>query len=328
MFGASEPRLPTVPTAHLDDLRGRVDVARLRMDVERLDEPRGRPHAPEAMERAERYVTAQLEAAGWAVRRRPFAVGLAGVNLLATAPPGRDGLPVGAVAGGPARLIVGAHLDTVPGSPGADDNASGVAALLELARVVPPTPDVTLAVFDQEETGLHGSRVLAKELVAADRRPSGVIVFECIGYTAAAPGSQRLPPGLDLLYRGQARRMRSREFRGEWTIILYRQDARTLATTFGAGLAHLAGRPAVMFARDPIDLPLLGPVLGRLAPLVRDFARSDHKPFWDLGIPAIQVTDTANFRNPHYHQPTDTPETLDYDRIADIVAATAALTTT
>jgi len=84
---------------------------------------------------------------------------------------------------------------------------------------------------------------------------------------------------------------------------------------------------AVMLARDPVDLPLLGPLLGRAAPFVHDFARSDHKPFWDLGMPAIQVTDTANFRNPHYHQPTDTPETLDYERIADIVAATAAIVT-
>lgn len=315
MFGAAEPRLARPSTTHLDQLRGRVDAARIRTDVERLDEPRGRLHAPEAMERAERYVTDQLERAGWAVRRRPFSAGVAGVNLLAGA------------GGARARFLVGAHLDTVPGSPGADDNASGVAGLLELARVVPPTTDLALVVFDQEEPGMHGSRALARELVAAGREPGGVIAFECIGYTATTPGTQRLPPGLGALYRGQVRRMRAREFRGEWTIILYRGSARALATAIGGALAHAAGRHAVMLARDPVDLPLLGRPLARAAPFVRDFARSDHKPFWDLGVPAIQVTDTANFRNPHYHQPTDTPETLDYQRIADIVAATAAVVT-
>ncbi|GAA4154452.1 hypothetical protein GCM10022251_24770 [Phytohabitans flavus] len=294
-----------------------MDAARLRMDVERLDEPRGRLHAPEAMDRAERYVIDQLERAGWSVRRRPYTEGVAGVNLLATAPG----------PGGPARLIVGAHLDTVPGSPGADDNASGVAGLLELARIVPPAPDLMLVVFDQEEAGMHGSRALARELAAAGREPAGVIVYECIGYTARTPASQTLPPGLSLLYRGQVKRMRAREFRGEWTLFIYRASAQELAARLGGALAHLAGAPSVMFARDPLDLPLLGPLLDRVAPLVRDFARSDHKPFWDVGIPAIQVTDTANFRNPHYHQPTDTPETLDYERIADIVAATAAVVT-
>jgi hypothetical protein len=315
VFGVAEPRLIQPSSARLDELRGRVDVARIRTDVERLDEPRSRLFAPEAMERAERYVTDQLETAGWSVQRRPFNEGLAGVNLLATTTPG------------PARLIVGAHLDTVPGSPGADDNASGVAGLLELARIVPPTPGLMLAVFDQEEPGLHGSRALATELVAAGRAPDGVIVFECIGYTAVEARTQRLPPGLGTLYRGQVRRMRARDFRGEWTIVLYRADARDLAAAFGGALAHAAGRHAVMLARDPVDLPLLGRLLVRAAPFVRDFARSDHKPFWDLGVPAIQVTDTANFRNPHYHQPTDTPETLDYARIADIVAATAAVVT-
>ncbi|GAA4452796.1 M28 family peptidase [Phytohabitans houttuyneae] len=315
MFGAAEPRLVPPSAAHLDALRRRVDVARIRTDVERLDEPRGRLHAPEAMARAERYVTGQLEDAGWSVRRRPFNEGYPGVNLVATTAPG------------PARFVVGAHLDTVPGSPGADDNASGVAGLLELARIVPPTPDLTLAVFDEEESGLHGSRALATELVAAGRAPAGVIVFECVGYTATDEHTQRLPPGLSTLYRGQARRMRARRFRGEWTIILYRADARRLAATLGGALAHAAGRQAVMLARDPTDLPLLGRLLGRVAPFVRDFARSDHKPFWDLGVPAVQVTDTANFRNPHYHRPTDTPETLDYDRIAAITAATAAVVT-
>ncbi len=82
-------------------------------------------------------------------------------------------------------------------------------------------------------------------------------------------------------------------------------------------------RAKTVLLRDPVDLPLLGPLLARFAPFVRDFVRSDHKPFWERGLPAIMITDTANFRNPNYHLPTDTPETLDYDHLTDITAAVA-----
>jgi Zn-dependent M28 family amino/carboxypeptidase len=70
---------------------------------------------------------------------------------------------------------------------------------------------------------------------------------------------------------------------------------------------------------------VLGWLLRGYGPLVQHFARSDHKPFWDAGVPAVQVTDTADFRNPHYHRASDTPDTLDYERIADLAAATAVL---
>ncbi len=143
------------------------DPVRLRQHVERLAEPRGRRHAVAAMDRAESYVTGQLAAAGWPVTRRPFTVpGAAAANLLAERP-GRTGRPA---------YLVGAHLDTVPDSPGADDNASGVACLLELARILPPGDDVLLAVFDEEETGLIGAGVLAGEL-AAERRLAAVLVY-------------------------------------------------------------------------------------------------------------------------------------------------------
>jgi Zn-dependent M28 family amino/carboxypeptidase len=87
-------------------------------------------------------------------------------------------------------------------------------------------------------------------------------------------------------------------------------------------LATIAGPDAVVTVRDPVDLPV-GGLLARVAPWVGHFARSDHSEFWKLGVPAIQITDTANFRNPHYHGATDTPDTLDYRRIADIAASTA-----
>ncbi|GIG91988.1 M20/M25/M40 family metallo-hydrolase [Plantactinospora endophytica] len=326
MVLTAQPRLRPLPPAvveRLTTVRGGVDEERLRRHVERLAVPRGRYHAAPAMTRAESYVAEELERAGWRVGRRKFTVpgdSVAGVNLLAD-PPGEDGTRT---RPGPVVLI-GAHLDTVPGSPGADDNASGVACLLELARVLPAyglDRHVRLAVFDEEETGLHGSRAMAGELGPADR-PAAVVVFECIGFYSTLPCSQVLPPGAGVVYPAQRRRIRQRDWRGDWTLVAYRQSAGRLARLFGECLTHLAGPGTALLARDALDLRLAGPLLRRYVPATEHFARSDHQPFWDVGVPAIQITDTADFRNPHYHQPSDTPETLDYRRIADIAAATA-----
>ncbi|MFC6022557.1 M20/M25/M40 family metallo-hydrolase [Plantactinospora solaniradicis] len=334
MFLTAEPRLRDLPpalAAQLTSLRGSVDEGRLRRHVERLDAPRGRHHAAPEMHRAESYVVGELERVGWRVRRRAFTVpgdAIAGANLFATPPIGdsvRSPDPAGRTSMGETTVLIGAHLDTVPGSPGADDNASGVACLLELARLLPAyglARDVRLAVFDEEETGLHGARALAGELTGPDR-PGAVMVFECIGYYSAHADTQVLPSGAGLVYPGQRRRIRQRGWRGDWTLVAYRQSAVRLARLFGECLAHLAGPGTAVLTRDALDLPLAGPLLRRYVPATEHFARSDHQPFWDVGVPAIQITDTADFRNPHYHQPSDTPETLDYTRIADIAAATA-----
>jgi Zn-dependent M28 family amino/carboxypeptidase len=212
----------------------------------------------------------------------------------------------------------------VPGSPGADDNASAVAALLELARLLPSLglgDRVRLVVFDEEESGLHGSRALAGQL--RDDPPAAVVVLESVGYFSREAGTQRLPAGASLLFPEQYRRLRRRGWRGDFTLLAYRRSADRPVRLLAECLAHLRGPHAVLLARDPLDLPVAGPLLARYVPLVRHFARSDHRPFWDVGVPAVQVTDTAEFRNPHYHRPTDTPGTLDYGWIADIVAATA-----
>src|SRR5947207_11712530 len=132
-------------------IRKSVDPRRLRQHVEQLDEPRGRSHAPKAMARAEEYVRSELASNGWRVSRRQFwFAGTLAANLLAERP--RRGDRGRRNDQERPAYLVGAHLDTVPGSPGADDNASGVACLLELARVLRTDGldhDVLLAVFDE-----------------------------------------------------------------------------------------------------------------------------------------------------------------------------------
>jgi len=169
---------------------------------------------------------------------------------------------------------------------------------------------------------MFGGYALVGEL-QAERRVLGVIDFETMAYTAAEPETQLLPPGMNLLFPGQVRRLRARQNRGDFTAVIYDGTAAPLAARFAEGLAHLAGSDAVVLARNPTDVPIVGTLLKRLVPGVRNFSRSDHVPFWEAGVPAIMITDMADLRYPHYHQPTDTHEKLDYDRVAAIVVAAA-----
>ncbi|MGH2587891.1 MAG: M28 family peptidase [Dehalococcoidia bacterium] len=337
MLGVGEPRLrpldPRLVTATARMLEA-VRVERLRDGVAALAEPRGRLHAPEAMARADGLILDRFRAAGWSAEARPFTLRDAAGNLdhggyRPTVYPELHGVNIVAVKPGESSdaLVVGAHHDTVPGSPGADDNGAGVAALLELARVLAPARfrrSIVLAALDMEEIGLLGTRALLPSLVA-ERSVHGAVIFESIGYTATAPGSQTVPQGMDLLYRGQMARLRRRGVAGDFTALIYNGRSRQLARALGEGLAYAAGRDAVLLLRDPKDIPGIGRLLTRAVPAVRNFARSDHAVFWRAGIPAVLMTDTANFRNPHYHRPTDTPETLDYERVAAIVRATVLL---
>jgi len=294
-----------------------VDQGRIRRDVLELARPRGRSHAPEAMAAAESFIARRFTEAGWRAERLPFLApdGSAGVNVVARREP-PDARPV---------LVVGAHFDSVAGTPGADDNASGVASLLELARVLdraPASHRPLLAALDMEETGLHGARALLEHLRGRER-VGGAIVYECLGYRSEAPGSQSLPPGTGLLFPRQWRELRRRRFAADWTLVVYRRHAAALARTFEGAMRDVAGPSSVLAAQEPVDIPVVGPVISRLVPAAREMGRSDHLEFWRAGLPAIQITDTANFRNPHYHQPSDTPDTLSYGVLATIVTATA-----
>ncbi len=336
MFGAAEPRLrPLEPAAatRLRELRAEVDEGRLRTAVEELPAPRVRSHTPEHSAAVDRTILDTFSAAGWSASFDRFRVRnshdwvdgenygptVAGVDLA--------GVNVVAVKEGEQRdaVVVLAHHDTVPGTGGADDNGSGVVALMELARLLGPGSfrrTVVLAAVDHEELGFLGAYRLVDRL-RAERPVVGAYVFEMLAYSSADPGSQQLPAGIGLLYPGQVRRIRANAARADFTAVLYRQTGRTLAVTFAEALAHLCGPASTVLLRTPTDLPVLGPVLAKTVPFARDFGRSDHVPFWAAGLPAVQITDTANFRNPHYHRPTDLPPTLDIGRLADVTAATA-----
>lgn len=250
------------------------------------------PHsAPHALTHAAEYLAARLAEYGWATSGQPFrALGKSYFNILGVKwPPGRP------AKDGPAPLLIGAHYDTVVGSPGADDNASGLAVLLEAAdrlRHLVVARPVWLAAFCLEEHGLLGSRAFISGLKQTGQPVDGAIVLECVGYASRDAGSQRTPPGIPI----------SLPSIGNFLGIVGNEASRDLLAA--------VERNARRVAPNTPTLALAVPGRGESLPDVR---RSDHAAFWDEGYRAVMLTDTANFRNPHYHQPSDTLDTLDLD---------------
>ncbi len=207
-------------------------------------------------------------------------------------------------------IIVGAHLDSVIGTPGADDNASGVAVLLETARLLSQErsrPEVLFCAFNLEELNMIGSTAFARKLKAAGTKVDAMISLEMVGYSDARAGSQKYPLGLSRLYPDH----------GDFIGVVGNWKSKALLSKFSAAM------------RQVVDLQvetLSVPGRGMIIPAVR---LSDHAPFWDLGYPALMVTDTSFYRNPHYHAPTDRLDTLDLGfmaRVAEgVVRAVIAL---
>jgi len=199
-------------------------------------------------------------------------------------------------------IVIGAHYDSVLNSPGANDNGSGVAALLEIARLMKdlnPGRTVRLVAFANEEppyfqTEQMGSRVYTRRAKERNENIVAMLSIETIGYYSDKAGSQSYPPLVGSMYPDT----------GNFIAFIGNLKSRSLV------------RSCVDAFRRTADFPSEGAVLPEWAPGV-DW--SDHWSFWQEGYPAVMVTDTAPFRYPHYHKTTDTPDKLDYDRMAIVV---------
>jgi Zn-dependent M28 family amino/carboxypeptidase len=195
-------------------------------------------------------------------------------------------------------ILIGAHYDAVPGTQGADDNATGMAVLLELARMFAAEPTkhpLRLVAFDMEEYGLLGSTEYAAKLKQEQQPLRLMISLEMLGYCDPTPGSQNYPSPLERFYPNRGDFI---ALIGNWRTI---RDLISISRSI-----RKVGVPSQW-------LPV--PNRGKIVPQTR---RSDHAPFWDAGYPAMMVTDTANMRNPNYHKPSDTIATLDLDFLTGV----------
>ena len=267
---------------------GLVDERLLQAHVERLAGTIGERNVfhPRALGAARRYIEQVFKAQGYAVATDEFQThGEACANLEVTHPGARS----------KEILLIGAHYDSVAGSPGANDNGSGVAAMLELSRLFAMrAPGLTLrfVAFVNEEppffaTPQQGSLVYAKAARARGDRIRLMVSLETIGYYQNAPGSQHYPAPFSLFYPN----------RGNFLSLV--SDLR----------ARSAMRKVARCFRENSDFPLEHVATFRFVPGV---SWSDHRSFWQLGYRALLVTDTAPFRYPYYHTSADTPDKLCY----------------
>jgi hypothetical protein len=252
---------------------------------------------PEALERSARYIETTLSGLGYAVFRQEFETEGVKVRNLEVALRGD-------VAGASRLYVVGAHYDSVRGAVGANDNGSGAAAVLELARLLKgfrpaKGAELRLVLYVNEEqpysrTEKMGSVVHADSLAGEGKQVAAMFSLETIGCYSEATGSQRYPFPLNLFYPAT----------GDFVAFVGNIPSRGLVRrTVASFRAHAA-------------FPSEG---GSFPDFIDDAGRSDHWSYWRHGWPALMVTDTAPFRYPHYHTLRDTPDKLDYERLARVV---------
>ena len=265
--------------------------ARMADDLDVLAVQIGERHAglPRAYERAATFLEDRLRDAGYEPRRETFeAGGQACHNLIAESPGERRGW-----------VVVGAHYDTARGSPGADDNGSGVVSLLEIARRLHGDRaqlGLRLVLFANEEpphfrTEEMGSRVHTRRAAEAGDSIAAMLSLETMGHYDDSDGSQNYPPPFSVFYPS----------RGNFLAFVGNVGSRSLV------------RSAVGRFRELALLPSEGAAIPGWIP---GAGWSDHESFWLHGWPAVMVTDTAPFRYPHYHKDSDTPDKVDFDRLA------------
>jgi Zn-dependent M28 family amino/carboxypeptidase len=285
-----------------------VDHAAFEADLTAIATPRS-PGTP-GWQAVQDLCADRFAALGFDVERQTYATGVnvIGVRTGTTSPT--------------ERVLVSAHYDSVPNCIGADDNGTGVAGTLEVARVLSQQPHertLVVACWDEEERGLIGSRAYVARAKAAGDSIKLALVFEMIGYRSTAPMSQGTDSQLEAVFPDAAAQIAANDYRGDFALVVNDESA-TAAVADMQATATTVGLPIV-------NLSLLAPLKRSIDAL----RRSDHAPFWDADVPALFITDTADYRNPHYHclqSSSDALTDIDYDfaiaNVEVVVAAAAA----
>lgn len=275
-------------------------------DLDFVVRPRHHRASPHGLAAVADHVAEELARAGFTVTRDPVHHDGATADNIIADRPGEDGE-------GGSVVLVGAHYDAVVGSPGADDNGSGVAGMLAVARAVARVKTraaIRFIGFSFEESGLVGSANYARKLPTAEiNRLAAVLVLEMIGYRDAAPHSQDFPQGISVFAEEPL------SDRGDFIGVIGLSSAPAPALALKAARPYTPELPASFLA-----------IPAAAAVLMPDLLRSDHSPFWLFGAPAVLITDTASFRNPHYHQPSDRLSTLDLDFLTSVARWVTAAT--
>lgn len=297
--GAAEAREAPLPPATAEE---RALAERLRSVVQHLSVDVGERHGEKEWNYAQATddLATVFEKMGFSVRRQGFRSGDDVAQNLEVTVAGKGKASE--------AVVVGAHYDTARGTPGADDDASGVAAVVELARTFHdrhPARSVRFVLFANGElphakTDAMGSLVYAKELVTQGVRVAAMLSLDGLGHYAKDGGSEQYPAGVAARFPAA----------GNFIAVIGDDRSRDLVN----GVTHtLSGHAPVV---------VIGDVAASGAAYSDD---SDHWAFWTVGVPAVMVTDGGPYRSAHHHRATDLPEHLDFDRMARVVEGLGAV---
>jgi hypothetical protein len=300
---AGDAPLPACSNASPLALTQCVEETRYQTDL--VDIAMERVPASAQWQRVQDLCATRLASLGFEVERQAYGTGVnvIGVRMGTTDPEH--------------RVVLGAHYDHIAGCAGADDNATGVAGLLEAARVLSTASyprTLVVACWDEEEAGLLGSLAYAGRARTRREQIDMNFTFEMIGYTSHAPGSQSIPTGFDLLFPEGAAEVAANESRGDFVAVV----GDPASNPSVAMLEHYADWMRLPF------VPLVVPMSLLSSPLIGDLRRSDHASFWATRVPAVMITDTSNFRYANYHcfEGEDVVANLDQHFASQIVAMT------
>ena len=291
----------------LQEMVAHVNRRRLKEDVESVIGIRNHynKQALTSLERVRRYIEAEFEEMGVESRRqKAFHSDVMVENV------------IGHIEGThypDSVIVVGAHMDSEKSSPGADDNGSGIAGMLEIARVLSsyaPKYSIDFVGFDCEEIGWLGSKLYVNKAQnnGAVKKIKAVINLDMIGYYSDSPNSQKIPEGFETVYPKVVGRLNENKNRGDFIIIISRAGADFIVDQYLESVADYVPELKVE------NLEQKGEMVGTLA-------ASDHVPFWRVGVPAIHVSDGADSRNPHYHSSFDRIHDVNFEFLENVVSA-------
>jgi hypothetical protein len=290
----------------IQDIVDQVDSNLLKTRLQNIDGPRHYISTPENLNRCRDTIEQAFWDYGLTTYREQFPyASTTGENIIGT---------LAGVTQDEVIWIIDGHYDTVNNAPGADDNGSAAVAVMEAARILSQYrfhKGIRFIGFDLEEAGLRGSLYHVDHLSTAETI-EGVLNMEMIAYYSDEPNTQTLPTGFEVLFPEAYAAVAGDEFRGNFI-------TNTAVTSF-TSLSEAFHNAATQYVPGLRVIDVTAP--DALVP--PDLLRSDHAPFWGAGLPALMLTDGANFRNPYYHTPNDTIGSLNFTFMQEVLQAVIA----
>ncbi len=293
----------------IQQIIAQIDTGRLRQNLQFIEGIRHRTTGAAHLQEVRDSLSGIFQRYGLQTRIHgfPFDASFNGQNIIGRKP---------GIVSDTKTYIVDGHYDTVNDSPGADDNGSAIAGMLEILHVISTLQlknSVEFIAFDLEESGLAGSVAFVPDGIIAYEDIQGVINMDMIGYFSNVPNSQTVPAGFEIAFPDLYAELVANNFRGNFIISTANTNSKPLQIVFDT------------MASQYVPSLLVGSIeVAGNGEFIPDSRRSDHVAFWDAGYTALHLSDGAETRNPNYHDPTDTLGSVNFSFMSDVTKAVFA----